>query len=134
MIYGTLKPGADMFVEITKLAREKNITAGTFQAIGTLRRAALGYYDFAERKYIYTTIDKNLELISAIGNFSIKDGLPFPHIHISVSDENGNMFGGHLGEGSIANVCEFYISPVEDESLVRKYDEATGLSLYEKNP
>jgi predicted DNA-binding protein with PD1-like motif len=122
-----------MLGEITKLARNKNITAGTFQAIGTLRRAVLGYYDFRQKKYLYATVDKNVELVSAMGNFSIKDDLPFPHIHISVSDENGNVLGGHLSDGSIVNVCEFYISPVGDESLVRKYDGETGLSLYEKN-
>jgi uncharacterized protein len=48
---------------------------------------------------IHKSWDEHLEIVSCQGTVSIHD----PHIHISVSDINGHVWGGHLKDGCIVN-------------------------------
>ncbi|MBQ4157741.1 MAG: DUF296 domain-containing protein, partial [Clostridia bacterium] len=49
------------------------------------------------------------------------------HIHISVSDKTGRVFGGHLKEGTIIDTtCEVVILPLEGISFLKEYDAETG--------
>ena len=53
-----------------------------------------------------------------------KDGV---HIHISVSDTNGNTIGGHLMNGCIINTtAEVIILNLDKFLFERNYDESTG--------
>ena len=42
---------ADLVQSIIELARNKGVEAGSFTAIGALKRAKLGYYDQKNHKY-----------------------------------------------------------------------------------
>jgi predicted DNA-binding protein with PD1-like motif len=66
------------------------------------------------------TISKPMEIVSLSGTLSL-DGC---HIHISVSDENGNVFGGHLVSALVHTTCEVVI--VELNQLSRVFDSRTG--------
>jgi len=65
-----------------------------------------------------------------VGNVSLKDGEPFVHAHAVLSDEKGNTRAGHLLEG-IVFAAEVHLSQLEGPKLERKYDEVTGLSLWD---
>jgi predicted DNA-binding protein with PD1-like motif len=124
-----LKHDADLVQSITELARSKGIEAGSFTAIGALKRARLGYYDQKNREYREIKIDSPCELASCTGNISLKDGEPFAHIHVVLADEMGNAKGGHLLEG-IVFAAEVHLRQLEGPKLERKHDEVTGLSLW----
>lgn len=124
-----LKHDADLIQSITELARSKGIEAGSFTAIGALKSARLGYYDQRGREYREIRIDSACELASCTGNISLKDGEPFAHIHVVLADEAGNTKAGHLLEG-IVFAAEVHLRQLEGPKLERKYDEVTGLSLW----
>jgi predicted DNA-binding protein with PD1-like motif len=124
-----LKHDADLVQSIAELARSKGIEAGSFTAIGALKSARLGYYDQRGHKYRETRIDSACELASCAGNISLKDGVPFAHIHVVLADEAGKIRAGHLLEG-IVFVAEVHLHQLEGPKLEREYDEVTGLSLW----
>jgi predicted DNA-binding protein with PD1-like motif len=124
-----LKHDADLVQSIAELARSKGIEAGSFTAIGALKRARLGYYDQKKHEYRELKIDSPHEIASCVGNVSLKDGEPFIHAHAVLADETGNTKAGHLLEG-VVFAAEVHLRQLEGPRLERKYDEVTGLSLW----
>ena len=120
---------ADLIQSITELARSKGVEAGSFTAIGALKRARLGYYDQKNHEYRELKIDLPHEMASCVGNVSLKDGEPFIHAHVVLADETGNTKAGHLLEG-VVFAAEVHLRQLEGPRLERKYDEVTGLSLW----
>ena len=124
-----LKHDADVVQSITEIAKNKGIKAGSFTAIGALKRARLGYYDQRNHEYRKIGIDSPHEIASCVGNVSLKDGEPFVHAHVVLADEKGNTRAGHLLEG-IVFAAEVHLTQLEGPKLERKYDEVTGLWLW----
>ena len=124
-----LKCDADLIQSITELARSKGIEAGSFTAIGALKSARLGFYDQKSHEYREIGIDSACELASCTGNISLKDGVPFAHIHVVLADEAGNIKAGHLLKG-VVFAAEVHLRQLEGPKLERKYDEVTRLSLW----
>lgn len=89
----------------------------------------MGFYNEGEKKYYEISLDYPQEIVSGIGNISLNDNEIFAHIHVSLSDEKGNLKGGHLMIGTKVFACEYMIIPTKGLSLERKYDDITGLFL-----
>jgi len=128
---GKLEHDADLIGELTKLCLGNRIKLGTVEALGAVKKARIGYYDQDKKKYNFLEIDKHLEIISLVGNVSMKDGKPIVHAHITLADKDGNAFGGHLAEGTIVFACEFYLISLDGPEYKRDYDKTTGLPLWE---
>jgi predicted DNA-binding protein with PD1-like motif len=124
-----LKHDANLIQSITELAKNKGVEAGSFTAIGALKRAKLGYYDQKNHEYREMKIDSPHEMASCVGNVSLKDGKPFTHAHVVLADEMGNTKAGHLFEG-IVFAAEVHLRQLEGPKLERKYDEITELMLW----
>jgi len=91
-----LKPGQDLFDEIEAFCAQQNIEAGCILcAVGSLTHATLR---LANRDF-YHQYDGHFEIVSLTGTVSIHGS----HLHISISDENGQTSGGHLVSG-----CKIY--------------------------
>jgi len=130
---GRLDFGADLLEGITSICKEKEIRLGEVKAIGAVQKARVGYYDQGKKEYRILEFDEPLEVISLIGNISLKDGQPFVHAHIALMRKDGSMLGGHLVEGCKIWALEYIINEMmtEDEKLFeRKYDEDTALYLW----
>ncbi len=127
---GKLDFSSDLLDELTALCCKEDITLGKITAIGAVQKARVGYYDQKNREYQFVEINKNLEIISLVGNISIRDGKPMVHAHIALSDRDGNAFGGHLAKGTIVFACEFTITAYNGAEHIREPDEQTGLPLW----
>jgi predicted DNA-binding protein with PD1-like motif len=130
-IVGRLAKGDDLLASLEKLAQEHNITLGEVTAIGAVSQARIGYYNQEERKYYFLDLSRHLEILSLIGNISVKDGKPMVHAHLTLGDSEGRAFGGHLAPGTLVFACEFAILEHQSATtLVRQMDEPTGLFLW----
>jgi uncharacterized protein len=130
-IMGRLDQGNDLLAALTAISRTHNITLGEVQAIGDVSRARIGYYNQAKQQYQFIELAKPLEILSLTGNISLKDGEPFVHAHVTLADENGRAFGGHLAEGTVVFACEFILQAYgSPEPLARHLDKDTGLFLW----
>jgi predicted DNA-binding protein with PD1-like motif len=130
-IMGRLAKGEDLLAALENCAREHGITLGEVSAIGAVSQARVGYYNQAERKYYFLDLARPLEILSLVGNISLKDGQPMVHAHVNLGDHEGRSFGGHLAEGTLVFACEFTLQEYQAAaSLVRQMDEPTGLFLW----
>jgi len=131
IVFAQLSEDEDLLETITLAAEKSQITAGFFILIGTLKKANLGFYH--KGKYKTIKIDIPLEIISCMGNVSVKakENKPFVHAHISVSNEKGEIMGGHLMSGcTIAAAGELVLIEAVNVELIRKFDEKTQLFLW----
>jgi len=127
---GRLEFGCDLLDELTGFCVRNNIQLGRIEALGAVQKARTGFYDQAARTYQFHSFDKPLEITSLAGNISLKDGKPFVHAHVTLSDENGHTFGGHLAQGTIVFACEFIIDAFDGPPFQRQLDAQTGLPLW----
>ena len=71
------------------------------------------------------TYNETHEIVSLVGTLSDNDC----HLHISLSNKNGNVIGGHLKEGSLVDLTAEVVIVDEEVSIYdRKMDEQTGFS------
>jgi len=128
IVFARFDEGDELLVSVTQVAEEAKIPAGFFFLIGTLKKARLGF--FREGKYETIEMNKPLEIVSCLGNISIKEGKVFAHAHIAVSDEEGSVFGGHAMPECIVGVTgELVLVEASGIKLVREFDKKTKLSL-----
>lgn len=129
VLQGRLFMGEEIVSSIIKFLKENAITSGLINGIGALKKAKIGYYNQSEKKYISQEFIEPMEILSLKGNISIKDGEPFPHIHVVLSKEDFTCIGGHLYEAEVF-AFEFEIIELEGNSFIRGFDEETGLFLW----
>lgn len=127
---GRLKFGGDLLDELTSVCEQNDIRLGRVEALGALKKARIGFFNQQARKYNFIEIDKPLEITGFVGNISLRDGKPMVHAHITLSDSQGNAYGGHLVEGTIVLACEFIMNSYDGPDLIRDYDEQTDLVLW----
>lgn len=127
-VFARLSENEDLLEMTTEAATKAGIMAGFFMLIGTLKTAKLGF--FHEGKYKVVDIKQPLEIVSCLGNVSIKEGKVFPHAHLVVSDEKGRAYGGHAMQGCLMGVTgELVLIEATGCTLFRKFDKKANLSL-----
>lgn len=127
-VFARFLEGEDLLEAITQVATKSEIRAGFFFLIGTLKSAKLGFYQ--DGKYLPIEMEQELEIVSCLGNISIKEGKAFPHAHLAVSDEKGKVFGGHAMPGCIIGAtAELVLVEAHGLKITRQFDKITKLSL-----
>ena len=66
---------------------------------------------------------ERLEIVSLTGTIS-KDGQK--HLHMSVSNSQGNVLGGHVMDGTIFTTLELVIGTIGKVAFTREIDDKTG--------
>lgn len=112
--------GEDLKKSILQLIEDEDIRAGIVgSVVGSLEAANLRMAGGKDVK----SWSGPLEVVSANGTLS-KDGI---HVHVSISDKFGNVFGGHLEEGCVVRTTiELVLIVFDDAEYRRKLDPATG--------
>lgn len=132
MLMGKLAHQADLIEALTDAAGANGVRAGAVQVVGALQKAKLGFYDQWRKAYRELPFERPMEIVSGMGNVSLRDGKPFIHLHLALSDDEGKVFGGHALGGCTIFAAEFSIMPLPGEAPVRVFDETTGLYLWER--
>lgn len=117
-----LKSGQFLKEEIE--ARTEDIEAGVLLSIvGALENANLRMAGAIPDQQDVRNFDGPFEIVSGTGTIS-KDGC---HLHISVSDREGKIIGGHLKDSCRVGVTvEVVIGILEGISYKRVLDKSTG--------
>jgi predicted DNA-binding protein with PD1-like motif len=131
VIVRRLAVGADLGEELNKLVRAEGVELGAVSGLGALRKAAVGLFLPERREYRTNKFDEEMEICALTGNVSLKDGEPFVHAHLSLSDREGRGFGGHVMPGCEIFVAEVMVWEFEGPPLAREpQEECGGLSLW----
>ena len=79
ILTGNLACGDDLLRSLTNLCVQEHVSWGRIEAIGAVKRARIGFYDQNKHEYLFVDLARPLELVSLLGNVSLKDGAPFVH-------------------------------------------------------
>jgi len=123
-----LESGDDILQSLRQFATAKRLSAGLLEGIGSLSKVKLGHYDFKTRKYSYQTVEDDLEILNLSGNIASMNSQPIPHLHVTLGRRDFSVIGGHLDEGSSANMVEIGILKLPGK-LVKAKDEEIGLNV-----
>ncbi len=117
-----LFPGTDLRRALEALpASHGTDSAYVVTGIGSLVEISLRYADAPDA----VTIPGPLEIVRLAGTLSAAGA----HLHVSVSDAAGRVFGGHLGQGStVRTTAEVLLALLPRGTLTREHDAATGFN------
>ena len=133
-LIGRLQCGSDLLDGLSRICVEENVKLGWVEALGAVSKARLTCYDQEAREYRSIEMDRELEITALVGNVSLKDGKAMLHAHVTLADETGRAYGGHLASGTIVFACEFIIQVFDAPILTRSFDVETGLQLWKERP
>lgn len=118
MIISRLKPHEDLKKGIINILKHEKIKSGIIICIvGSLNSATLRMANGDIKMF-----EGPFEIVSAEGTVSV-DGV---HVHISISDAEGYVIGGHLSNGCIINTTAEIGILESDKTLKRIFDPKTG--------
>ena len=123
-----LNRGEEIIASITDLCRKENIKAASISGIGATQSVEAGFYSLKKKKYCGYCFNQNMEILSLLGNISSKDGEPYLHLHIVVSNDEGEALGGPLTKAVISVTAEIFIDIIDVE-INREPDPLTGINL-----
>lgn len=113
---------------LQRFAREQQLSAAAFTAIGAFESSVLGYFDLDARDYHRIPVDEQVEVLALTGNVTSGDEGPVIHAHVVIGKRDGSAHGGHLLEARARPTLE--ITLVESPAhLRRRNDPVTGLAL-----
>ena len=127
-IYMTLAQGDLINKTIEAYAQSSDIGCAWINGIGALKNPEIGYYSLKTKSYHHKIFSGYYELTSLIGNITIKEGIYFSHTHITFSDTNCQVFGGHLFDAEITATGELIMIP--GEYITREMNTDIGLPLW----
>ena len=125
----SLEPSEKINENLEKVALNENIESAWISGIGAITNVEMGFFDPESKEYIKKIFDCEYELTSLTGNISIRDNKQFSHTHITFSDKNFRVYGGHLFDATITAAGEFLILK-NHYSLKRKFNKDVGLALW----
>lgn len=125
-----LPNGVDIVEHLTDFCAKNKIYCGVVNLIGATSKVTIGYYDQKTHQYHPKTFEQEMEIVSCMGNVSVKDGKPFLHLHAVMGDAELRSWGGHLFPGSAVFAAEAHIQELKGGRRVRMPDAATGLALW----
>ncbi|MFZ0391493.1 MAG: PPC domain-containing DNA-binding protein [Calditrichia bacterium] len=120
--------GDEVMSNLLNFAKENDLTAGHFTAIGAFKKVVLGYFDMEKKDYHKNTIDEQVEVLTLAGNVARHNGDPKVHAHVVVGKRDGTAHGGHLLKAEVRPTLEVVLSE-SPEYLQRKIDPKTNLPL-----
>ena len=115
--------GEEFHETLIEFFQQKRIPGAFYQGIGALTDVELGVFNITKNDYDRHFFGEEYELITAVGNMSVMDGVSFPHTHVVLADNKCKTLAGHFFKGIVAVTLELFVFPI-DIALNRKADES----------
>src|SRR5438128_1625274 len=74
--------GHEVMAGLKTSAGQQHLTASHFTGIGAFKDAMLGYFDWEKKDYEKIPIHEQVEVLSMVGDVTLKDGQPSIHAHV----------------------------------------------------
>lgn len=138
MLLVRLETGEEIISSLEKACEENKIKGGFVFGIGALSYAKIVSAGSRERiAFEFSEINGPIEIASAMGNVSQKEGKTFVHLHASLGllEESGSgkkgitTYATHISKGIISLTGEFFVFPCG--KLERKLNEKTNMFVWD---
>lgn len=121
--------GEDFFEKLRTVAIREDVKLASVSGLGTFSSMNVGVYDLDKRQFMGNDFEGMFEIVSLTGTINTMNGEYYAHIHASVGDKDGKVYGGHLSRATIGATMELVITVI-DGSVDRVKDENTGLNIF----
>lgn len=120
--------GDEMMSGLKEFAKQQQLLGSHFAAIGAFSRVTLGFFQRESMKYKEIPVDEQVEVLSIVGNITMKDQDYKVHAHVVLGKADGTALGGHILKAQVWPTLEVILRE-EPAYLRREIDEKTGLAL-----
>jgi predicted DNA-binding protein with PD1-like motif len=129
--YAVIFAAGDEVIEgLMDYATKQRLQASQFTGVGAFKELTVGFFNVASKKYDEILINEQVEVLSMIGDVTLKDGAPQLHAHVVVGKADATAHGGHLLRAIVRPTLEIVL--VESPHYLRRIrDPQTGLALIE---
>ncbi len=121
-----LNVGDEIVRGLLEASKELGVKGGIVVGIGGVDRARVAVFNPETGEYETTTLEGFHEVASLLGNISLRDGEPYAHVHVTLSNGERTM-AGHLVEAYVQGTLEAAILEL-DRPLTRTPRDG-GLAL-----
>jgi predicted DNA-binding protein with PD1-like motif len=124
-----LDPGEEVKASLTAFARDAQVQAASFVALGAFERAVIAYFEWDKKRYKPIPIEEQVEVVTLTGDVvrNEKDQ-PDLHAHVVLGLSDGTTRGGHLQKGIVRPTLEVTITETPGH-LVRRLQPGLGIAL-----
>jgi predicted DNA-binding protein with PD1-like motif len=121
-----LESGEHVAATLVDWLTAQDIGYAAMTGLGAVRSATVSYWNAETKQYESHDLHDQMEVVSLVGNVTIKEGKPFPHIHVALGRRDLSLVGGHFNDAIVHPTLELWLRP-ESEPVHRALDEACGL-------
>lgn len=129
-IVARLDRGEEVHEQLRLIARKEDIKLAQVSGLGAADDVTVGVFVVQEKRYHANRFTGDMEIVSLTGTINTMDGEYYAHLHMGVSDAQGNMFGGHLTRAVISVTCELVIRII-DGWVDRRHHPDLGVNLFD---
>ncbi|HEY7024997.1 MAG TPA: PPC domain-containing DNA-binding protein [Candidatus Limnocylindrales bacterium] len=104
----------------------ESIGYAALTGLGAVRGATVSYWNAETQQYEQHQLTEQMEVVSLVGNVTIREAKPFIHAHVSLGRRDLSVVGGHVNELFVHPTLEVWLRP-EAQAVHRALDEACGL-------
>lgn len=123
-----LNKGEEIITSLLNLAEREDIRLAEINGLGAVSFAEIGLFKIEEKKYYPNEYKGDFEISSLHGNLSTMKGEKYLHLHIIISDEKQQCYGGHLNKAIVSATSEIFVNILDGE-IDRYKDEEIGINL-----
>ena len=95
---------------------EQRIGYASMTGLGAVSGATVSYWNADAGEYERHVLDEQMEVVSLVGNATIKEGAPFTHIHVTLGRRDLSIIGGHLNDLVVHPNLEIWLRAENDNS------------------
>ena len=123
-----LDPGEEIVEKLLWLAAVEGIKLANLNGLGAVDNVTLKSFRPDTKQYGAHMYHTDLEIVSLSGNLTTLNGRPCAHLHMSVADTVGHVYGGHLNKAVVSSCAEIFLTVV-DGTVERKPNPELGLNV-----
>lgn len=128
-IYLRIDKGEEVCSSLLKIAKELNINSASISGLGASNEFTVGVFDLDKKEFIGNNFKTEYEITNLTGNLSLKDNLPYLHLHGTFANLK-EVVGGHVTKCIISLTAEMVIKKTS-KKIDRIFDNETGLNLWD---
>lgn len=122
--------GEEILEKVREVAEKEKIKLADISALGAVSEFTVGVFDTEAKEYHANEFKGSFEIVSLTGTINTMNDEFYCHLHMSVGNEKGQVFGGHLNRAIISATCEMVITLI-DGRVDRRFEKEVGLNLFQ---
>lgn len=120
--------GEDVLASIRAVCNAERVRLAEISALGAADYAEVGVYHLAEKRFLLRTLEGEMEICALTGSVTRRGTELYLHLHGSLADADGNVYGGHVNEIRVSATAEIFIRLLPGE-VNRRLEEESGIFL-----